>query len=225
MPKVVSPLKGAPRTKEKRDASNKSTFNITCDVLTPERAMVVDWLLQAVALLLLLAIVVTCNDAGWPVAMVIRLSLFAGLVYLAASYALRDLLSKQTFIKMNEDYVYTYPYYILTKAYDRKKEHTFTVIQHDKALDESRRHEKAVAEASMRGRLLRKKPYYQDSWHIVYVNGHTRVDLCTVYGAKEASAILNRLMFCDRVLNQQLGIGGGFSRDADDQYARDAGDL
>lgn len=223
--KVQSPLEGAPRTKEHRDASNRSSFDISCDVLTPERVIVIDWLMNAFSRLLILSVIVLSNHENWQSIATAQWGIEAVVLYYATGILLRELLSKHTFIKMTPDHIVTHPLCSRRKYYDRKQEHTFTVIQHDRAIEESRKHEKEIAEASTRGRVLRKKQYFQDSFIVVYVNGHTRVDLCSVYDAKEAAAILNRLVYCDRVLNQQLGVGGGFSRSADDQFGPDAGDL
>lgn len=75
--------------------------------------------------------------------------------------------------------------------------------------EEQQRHELRSRQASAKGKVIQKKAYYGQSFHIVLEYAGHRRDLLTVYGHKETVAILRRLQYCDQRLNEAINIGSG----------------
>ena len=67
--------------------------------------------------------------------------------------------------------------------------------------------------------------YYGDSFHVVFEYLGQRNDIATVYGHKDASAIVNRLKACDKRLNQLAGMGDEAALDPDDQWNKGPGEI
>jgi len=85
-------------------------------------------------------------------------------------------------------------------------------------------HEFETRRAQASGEVIRKTSYYGESFHITleYV-GH-RNDLLTVFGPKDALAILARLTACDEVLSARsktgAGLAAGFIADLRGRFKR-----
>lgn len=95
------------------------------------------------------------------------------------------------------------------RSYDRSLEHRFSLLQHDDTENERRRHDLAVRKASAEGQVVQKTVYYGDSYHVVLSYAGHRVDLLTVYGLPQAAAVVARLQYCDRLLDQEAKRGNG----------------
>ncbi|MCY1382789.1 hypothetical protein D9M69_708470 [compost metagenome] len=50
---------------------------------------------------------------------------------------------------------------------------------------------------------MQKPVYYGDSFHVVLVYEGHRVDLLSVFGRQQAAAVVARLQYCDRQLEQE----------------------
>lgn len=221
--KPQSPLAGPPYTRERRDSENRLIIDIVCRAMTPGAQRVEDEVMMVVGCVIFWAGACSVLGADFALDTVAGWGLGGGAGYLALWAMLRHALMSSTVISMTEDDIFAPSKWYGSNRYTRKRDHSFQVLQHDKAIAESIKQEKQIAEASLKGKVLRPKKYHQRSWHIVLYYGRTRVDLCTVYGEKDASAIFNRLVYVDQLLDERAGILVG--RDPEHQFRNDAGDL
>lgn len=110
------------------------------------------------------------------------------------------------------------------QSFDRALPHRFLMLAHDRALDERERHEFA-ARIAQQGQLVRKKKYYGHSYHIVLEYLGQRNDLLTVYGRKDALAILARLKAVDETVDRQAITGEQTLFRPRDEWAEQPGGI
>ena len=60
---------------------------------------------------------------------------------------------------------------------------------------------------------------------MILIYAGQRVDLLSVFGAKEAAAIVTRLQYCDRLLNEAIAMSGGISKRPEDDWAEAPGGM
>lgn len=95
------------------------------------------------------------------------------------------------------------------RHYSRLLEHRFALQIHDRADEEVRDYDYTAREEAAKGNLIKQQPYYGQSFHVVLVYAGRRADLLTVFGQKDAVAIVARLQYCDRRINQAINMAGG----------------
>lgn len=202
-------LAGKPVTRQTRDENGQPVYTIKAAVLTPFCKKLVDSFKEHVAAFLVLAVGLVSIDAGWNVVVALVLAGPAVLVYAVTGLAITMLLRSRTSIEMRADSI-SKPGLFGRKRFDRAATHSFALYVHDKAQKEQREQEEKVAQAAAKGKVLRLKPYYADSFHVVMIYGTRRVDLLQVYGIKDAEAVLQRLALCDGLLDEAIGMGEKF---------------
>lgn len=223
--KPQDPLRGNPRTKLKRDRKKLPRFVIEPEELTPLRAKALDGFKSAAKGLLTVGAVLWVLEKPNPGGSdIVAAALLAWLYYMGAVFWADVLLRKTTVIRMDTQTICV-PGRFGRRRYDRNLEHQFALLLHDKAQEEARELDFKAREAASKGKLLKQKPYYGDSFHVVLVHGGHRRDLLTVYGLKEAAAIVARLQFCDRCLNEAVQMGGGIKQSAADEWNNAPGGL
>ncbi|MFM9926750.1 hypothetical protein VLK31_27455 [Variovorax sp. H27-G14] len=223
--RFLSPLAGKPATRMSRDKNGLPVFKIRTSVLTPLRAKAVDSIKSFVggALMLFVVFTVFANDFNWMAGCVVAVPACA--VYFMAGWTVTALFRQRTNIEMSVDALVRIGWRL--KRYDRRYSHSFVLYVHDKAQDEQRAHEEKIAQAGAKGKVLRLKPYYADSYHVCLMHGTTRRDLVEVYSLKDAELILQRLALCDALLNEAAGMGNAFhgAGDREDRGAGGFGDA
>ena len=115
--------------------------------------------------------------------------------------------------------------WLVWRDYNRLYEHRFALHVHDHAEEEGRDLDYEARQASVKGNVIRQTPYYSASFHVVLVYAGHRADLLTVYGQKEAAAIVARLQYCDRSLNEAIAMSGGISKRPEDDWNQTPGGL
>ncbi|MNG13571.1 hypothetical protein D3C84_972590 [compost metagenome] len=95
------------------------------------------------------------------------------------------------------------------QSYDRQIDHRFVLLPHDASEHERRRNDLATREAAASGKVVQKPIYYGDSFHVVFVYAGHRIDFLTVFGRKQAAAIVARLQHCDQLLDAEAKRLGG----------------
>ena len=216
--KTEHPLRGKPRTIVRHDKKGVPTFYVNPNELTPFRAIVADRIDTAKGWGLAALSVVFVSDH--PEFDLLHIALVAAMAYAmhkATKWVITELARRQTSIAMSTDAISVRTLFGW-RRYDRNLEHAFGLIRHDGAKAEYERHDMEIREAASKGKLLQKKAYYGESFHVALSYAGHRVDLLTVFGQKEATAIAARLQYCDRCLNEAVHMGGGINQHAEDDW-------
>ena len=223
--KIVSPFDGEPLTEQFTDKSGNTGFRVTPKVLTPLRVKLAEFLGSISALGLmgggLYALVNAHHPADW-----LWGAAFFGplLAYPLLNWFWRLLLYKETRLVLTIDQ-FKFRSWIGWKIYDRKRAHKFTMLLHDKTQAEKDAHELRIRQGQARGQVIANKRYYTDSYHLSFEYLGQRNDVLTVYGRKEALAILARLKACDERLNNLARMGDGVPLAPEDQWNEQPGDI
>lgn len=217
--KFQNPLHGQPRTKESRDKSGHPLFIVEISELTPRRAKIRDEINELAGGLLLIFGLIVVLGSGFNLIAGAIFGVQALLVYWVFASTVTFLLKKETRIELTSDAI-KLPGLIRNRHYARNMEHSFQLLAHDKTLEEQLKHDLEIREASTKGKVLQKKAYFGLSFHVVLVYAGHRVDVAEVYGIKEAGAIIDRLVYCDRVIDQALNMGGGVKPEPQDDWPK-----
>lgn len=223
--RLETPLAGLPRTVESRDKAGNPVFTIRPRELTPARAKTADDARGGIALAAVIGWVYGLY-LGWqgpwePLAVSAGL-MFA--IYLVLTHLIRACLHATTTIEMSTGAISVRRWYGW-KHYDRNVEHRFALLAHDRAQAERQDLDYDIRSAAGNGRAIRKTAYYGESFHVVLAYAGHRVDLLSVYGQKPAAAIIARLQFCDRRLNEAVKMGGGINSSPQDEWNEGPGGL
>jgi hypothetical protein len=217
------PLSGRPLTLESKDHHGQPIFKIKPEALTPFRCKAADALIQLTGFVLVIACALDIfNLLEIFVEPVLKVMAMALIAYVLLAWLFKTILKQTTSINMTTEAISIRRWYGWVR-YHRHLEHQFALLNHDKMRDEQQRHEYEIRQASAKGKVLRKKAYYADSFHIVLVYAGHRRELLTVYGQKEAVAIVTRLQYCDRRLNEAISMGAGSRQTPEEEWNSAAG--
>ncbi|MGX1018154.1 hypothetical protein AB7M33_000830 [Pseudomonas sp. Y3 TE3536] len=215
---MKSPLEGRPSTLQSTDEDGRLMFRVIPRELTPFRAKLADGISSALGLGLLAASVVSLPDWRHPDLSVLVTAFASACI---GGWALH-LVARRSFrattrIELNLDSIRVRRV-LGWERFDRRLEHRFALLPHDHTERERRSNELDTHEAAARGQVVQMPVYYGESFHVVLVYGGHRVDLLTVFGRQQAAAVVARLQYCDRLLEQEakrLGAGDNPHVDAD----------
>jgi hypothetical protein len=199
---VRHPLAGYPSTIERSDDRGLPAYEIVPQEWTPEGAIRKAQALRVLKVLLAVWTVYEWYNHGWSWVALVVMGIVSLIVFQAASRLSDRLIRKKTKLVLTCDFVS-----VLRDGQDwehiRYSEITgFTLRGHDFARDEQLQLEYDAQRASQRQVALRKRLYYGESFHISTVHLGQQVDLFTVYGQKDARAIVERLQLCYRMLSE-----------------------
>lgn len=215
-----NPLSGHPPTAKTNDQAGRLLFRVTPCELTPFRAELANDMPAVFGAMLVVAcitILICWSDPElWHVVMFMSY-IALGSMYLC--WAFQKFCRITTEIELGVDSIRV-KRWTGWHSYDRGVEHRFLLLPHDRAEDERRRNDLAVREAAAKGEAVQPPVYYGESFHVVLVYAGHRIDFLTVFGMREAAAVVARLQYCDRLLNQEAkrGNGGGNARAGDDWH-------
>ena len=223
--KIVSPFEGDPLTEEFTYKSGNTAFRVTPHVLTPLRVKLAEFLASISVLGMMgggfYVLTERSEASAW----------LWGAVLLGPAIAF-PLLNRfwRLFFYTETEMVLTIDEFRVRRwngwqRYDRKLEHRFVPVPHDKTQKEKDANELAVRQGQARGQVIAPKRYYSDSFHLSFEYLGQRNDVLTVYGHKEASEILSRLKACDERLNKLSGMGDGIALDPEDQWTDQPGGI
>lgn len=222
---IISPFHGEPRTEQFTDENGNTAFHVTPKALTPLRVKLAEFLALMSCLGLALggfnALTQAQHPADWLWWLVL---LGPWLAYPLLNRLWRLNLRKETRIVLTIDQ-FKFMSWKGWRKFDRKLPHRFALILHDKTQAEKDAHELAVREGQARGQVIAPKRYYTDSYHLSFEYIGQRNDVLSVYGHKEALAILARLKACDDILDAEARMGDGISLDPEDQWNDQPGDI
>lgn len=220
-----NPLSGKPYTVESKDRKGLPKFTITPHELTPLRAKLAD----SANAVLAAALTISCiasqiyhPNPGWGNA--IHAAVMYVITYYILAWLVRGIFHRKTTIVMTTDEIRVRRWFGW-QCFDRNLEHRFSLLVHDLAKAEQQRHEFEIRQASAKGRVIGKTVYYGESFHIVLIYAGHREDMLSVYGQKESAAIISRLQYCDRCLNEAVNMGGGINNHPEDEWNQTPGGL
>ncbi|MFZ3287779.1 MAG: hypothetical protein WA191_13140 [Telluria sp.] len=220
-----NPLSGKPYTVKSRDRKDFPKFTIKPHELTPLRAKFVD----SVNAVLEIALTIGCiasqiyhPNPDWE--SIVGAVLISVITYYVIGGLVRWILRRSTKIVMTTDEIRVRRWFGW-QHFDRNLEHRFSLLVHDLAKVEQQRHEFETRQASAQGRVIGKTVYYGESFHIVLIYAGHREDMLSVYGQKESAAIISRLQYCDRCLNEAVSMGGGINNHPEDEWNQAPGGL
>jgi hypothetical protein len=217
--KIIGPLSGWPETEILKTDDGLPAYRVTPRVLTPRRALMAEGWGDVAGIVLVVgftgALVVARHHPDWPTLLVIGTVLCAW-----AMTEARKLITR--LFRKRQEVVMT-PTRIGVRRggewhwHTREIEHRVTLLPHDKALQEQRANDRERASAGIDRKVPRLQYVYADSCHVALELAGHRFDLMEVFGPLEASAIVARLQYLDRVLDAQIHRGRGVpNRPGDD---------
>lgn len=222
---AVSPFEGKPDTKQVVHKDGRVSFHIQAQELTPKGIKRAEWYTEILTWLWFAAAVYGWLDQPNPE--FIEIAVNGGLPWLVRPFA-KKLFMKEA-RKKTEMMIGTDKFALRErkrwKTFDRRIEHRFSLIPHDKAREEAEDNEFAVRSAQAAGNAIRKKRYYGDSYHLTYEYMGQRHDIAEIYGRKEAMAVLARLKACDSVMDMQASRGKAVTMRPEDEWGEQPGAL
>jgi len=219
------PVAGRPRTATMTDKDGHPRFTIKPWVLTPFRAQAADAISSLVAWSIFCAFVLWLfNNHKLPAGVIIAHAAFGFIGYKALAMLVHLLMHRSARIVMSTGSISVKRWYGWQR-FDRNLEHRFALLIHDKSQAEKLRHDLQVRRASANGRVVQKKAYYAESFHVVLLYAGHRRDLLSVYGQKDATAIVARLQYCDRCINEAARMGGGIKQRPEDEWNDEPGGI
>ena len=220
-----NPLEGYPQTIETRGPDGLPSFRISLKTLSPERARLAHGAADAASLAFLCLTVYALWVAWAQVGMqecVVALALMlvvahvlprvAELVFCESGEIVMS--AREVAVRRGRGW----------HRYNRLLEHRFALKEHDLTAWERREIEYQVRDAGTSGKAVNPTVYFGESVHVVLVYAGHRQDLATVWGLAHASAIVERLQYCDDCLNKALSMGGA-AQTPDDEWAEGPGGI
>lgn len=223
--KIRSPFAGKPATRQVVDRNGAPAFDVQPRVLTPVRAMAASWLtgLGVVAGLGygLAGVASAPNPDSGMLTAAFVVPVIGGFVLYGA---LRSLLRKRVRL------VFTLERFSVKtlfgwKHYDRLLPHRFALLQHDWTQAEQEQKQFQAAQEQRQGKLIKQRLWYGKSFHVSFDYVGQRNDVLTVYGPKEAMAIVTRLNACDNVLDALVRRGQGTPLTPADEWGDQPGEI
>jgi hypothetical protein len=220
-----SPFAGFPLTKEITDRSAGPGFLVTPVTLTPARARLAELLGH-------LGGMSATGGMLYGLATISGLSFTDDVLGLGGALVawgvlkplLRHYLKAGTAIRLTGDRVSVRGRWGW-KHYDRQLPHKFSMVAHDKARSEREQLDLAQRREQLKRQAVGHVRYYGESWHISYDYLGQRNDLLTVYGRKDALAVLARLKACDEVLDSAARTGQGSALSPADEWGDQPGAI
>lgn len=222
---VISPFSGRPRTIKAAGARGETIFRVYPRELTPLRAMIADGVSLTLCLgavaegVLYLQTQALVPDWHWAAAIGGPFTLYPLVMRFA-----RTLAAKQTRIEMTHQQFRVRTWF-RWRNYDRQISHRFLLAPHRLAKKEQQAHQRAIEDAARRGRSIAKRPYYAESYHLIFEYLGQAQEIATIYGRDRAMAVQARLKACDDILNHEAGNNDGVAIDPEKQWGDQPGDI
>jgi hypothetical protein len=213
-----------PRHPRLKDKDGLPIFTLHPSELTPFGAKSADYLGAACGWAVAGWLIMVLWKAQNPLLTDWALALAAayGLHFVAAWY-FREIFKVQTVICMDTKTLSVRRWF-WWRHYDRTLEHRFALLLHDKASAEQAKNDLATRQAGMRGAAILKPVYYGNSLHVVLAYEGHRIDLMEVFRPKPAAAIVARLQYCDRLLDEAAKMGNS-AEPLDKEWTKSPGGL
>ena len=222
---IVSPFDGKPETKQVMCEDGRLGLEVIAKELTPLRAQATELLAGTAAFALTGLGVLLFIHLREPTIIHFMLMVCGPLIATPLYKAgFGKLLGKRTKMFLATD-EFAFLDRGAWKRFNRQIDHRFSLVPHDKTREEAEDNEFAVRKAQANGKVIRKKRYYGDSYHLSYDYMGQRNDITVIYGRKEAMRVLSRLKACDAVMNMQASKGAPVNMKPQDEWGEQPGDI
>ena len=220
--RTESPLKGWPKTKPLHDKEgNELGFRVRAKYLTPGRAKFSETLIHLISACALIAYIwamVAERLGGWQENLTVGAAwVVMGSLLFASRFALgRFFFGKVTKLEFLPDTIRIKNGFRF-RNYKRTLPHAFDIAIHDRAEDE----ENAEREAAIKNKdnESERRKFYRRGFHVIFRYAGQRVDVASVYGRKEAEALLVRLQLLDQLMDAASGdVSSPVFAEPDKQY-------
>lgn len=195
--RVVSPLAGKPRTRERRLRDGTRTYTILPRVLTARRVRRAEFLGSVSGLGLGACGFMTSAAAAMPGLFIIGAFVIPLMLIPVFTRMWKGVLRKTVKLAFTLE-VISVPRFLGKRRFDRTIPHSFIMRPHDRAEEEAEK----VRYEERRGDLRRHRKYYRDSWIIALWDGAQAYPLLEVHGKAEAEKIFGRIQYVDRLVEQ-----------------------
>lgn len=111
------------------------------------------------------------------------------------------------------------------QVYNRRLAHKFALRRHDRFQLEKERIEQEIRRNKTQGRTYSQLCYFGEAFHISFDYLGQRNDIATVFGRKQAEALVTRLQACDAAMDGRDGRGDGTALAPDDEWNYEPGDI
>lgn len=225
MARIRNPLEGYPQTDETTGMDGLPSFRITPRTLTPFRAKVA----HGIASLISVGLFIAAAHYLWTVAGIGLPQIAVAVVLITVVSHLLPRVCESGFRHPREIKMTAEAISVRSargwRHYSRLLEHRFALYPHDRTAWEQRNNDYEMRQAAASGHVVSPGVYYGESLHLVLVYAGHREDLLTIYGQREAAAIVARLQYCDRCLDKALAMGGGIPKRPEDEWNDSPGGM
>ena len=161
-----TPFDGNPRTIVRTQSDGSQEYYVLIKELTPWRKKSADWLRWGVgagfAAISAVPLITMEQPPLWMWALPIPA--FAGGA-LAGHFGLQHLFGKRRVVYIAND-TFSIKTFWGWRHFDRQIPHAFTLLPHDKAKTEQEKHDLAARKAQLKGNVISKAKYYNESFHL-----------------------------------------------------------
>ena len=203
------PFRGKPVTKFRLDRAGDLTVTVNARALHPFVLKLIRWTAVTGSALTLgigcYGLAVNPYPTWGDAAAVPAITAFT---YPALRYSLGYLLQFRTPVRITKDEV-SFKRFLFWKTFERRHPHSFVLLRHDDTNAEKERIAFRNSKKPRKFWFLRRRTYYDDSYHVCLEYFGERQDIITVYGFKKAQKIHARLMACDDVVEGHAHGDGG----------------
>lgn len=224
MPKTISPIKGWPKTRERTDRKGRTTITVTPRVLNPFTAKVSDYGAAMFTGALMFQLASDVAAQGGHLGVMAFAFATGGLAYPVLKPILRFVLKSKVHIRFTKDQ-FMVRRFGWWRRYDRHQPHSFAAIPHDKAEQEKLELAEQAHKHRMKGKFFKPTKYYADSSHVIFQYHGQRVDVVTVMGVKDATAVLTRLQAVDRLIDGNATGNGGINTTPEGEWTTQPGEI
>jgi hypothetical protein len=223
--KVLSPFAGKPATWQVVDHNGAPAFRVEPRILTPLRASAVSLLTKLGGLAAVLYGLVSVASANKPTfGMLVGAMVAAAFATFMLHRALDSLFRKHMHLMLTAG-KFSVRTLFGWKHYDRELPHRFAVFPHDWTQAEREQQEYEMQQAQLDRKPLQKQRLYGNSFHVSFDYLGQRNDIMTVYGEKEAIAIVARMKACDDVLDALSHHGQGTPLSPEGEWGNQPGSI
>ena len=222
---VRSPFAGKPATWQVNDRHGNPAFHVEPRILTPFRAMMVNFLTSVGVVAGMGYGLISAASADNPTPeMFIAAIAVPAIGGIVLSRTLNSLFRKRVRLMLTPQR-FSVRGFFGWKHYDRELPHRFALLPHDWLQAEQASNEYQMQQAQLARKPYRKHRWYSNSFHVSFDYLGQRNDIMTVYGQKEAVAIATRLKACDDVLDAFARRGQGTPLTPTDEWGDQPGAI
>lgn len=203
---VENPLAGWPPTEP---IEGEDGYRVRARHFTPEGAGWAEMLTGMVLAVAIIVFIFAALDGAFSAEQFFgtaaALAVVGGVLWAAKYRLLKPLFGKTARIEVRPDVIRLGQRFGRYKNYDRQLPHTFDYTIHDMAEWEAEQEAIEQHKAAMQRRSAKAARHFRKSYHIILRYAGQRVDVASVFGKKDAEALLTRLQLLDSMMDAAAG--------------------